>query len=281
PKRTVATRRASGVSNRISCRGDALGTSSSNAVRSSGDISLRMAATCSCAMQCNNDCCASTSRYSKTSAARAAGKTRKMMTRSSSGISTMTSATSAGGHSLNNSRKPAKSRASIRLRTSGMRILPTIRRECDISICVLAFARPESGANIFDAAALSDLDQQLDFIEGEDSLEGVVILSAKKSIFIAGADLKTLLHQAQTGEMRAFIAEGQRIFNRLAALKIPTCAAIHGACAGGGYEITLACDWRIASDDPTTRIGLPETTLGLIPAWGGCTRLPRLIGAEK
>ena len=156
-----------------------------------------------------------------------------------------------------------------------------IRREIDNGICLLTFDRPESGANIFDAATLSDLDQQLDFIEGEDSLEGVVILSAKKSIFIAGADLKTLLHQAQTGEMRAFIAEGQRIFNRLAALKIPTCAAIHGACAGGGYEITLACDWRVASDDSATRIGLPETTLGLIPAWGGCTRLPRLIGTEK
>src|SRR5438552_7443397 len=160
-------------------------------------------------------------------------------------------------------------------------VAPTIRREIDDSICVLTFDRPESGANIFDAAALSDLDQQLDFIEGEDSLEGVVILSAKKSIFIAGADLKTLLHQAQTGEMRAFIAEGQRIFNRLAALKIPTCAAIHGACAGGGYEITLACDYRVASDDSATRIGLPETTLGLVPAWGGSTRLPRLIGAER
>src|SRR5437763_8074719 len=160
-------------------------------------------------------------------------------------------------------------------------VAPTIRREIDDSICVLTFDRPESGANIFDAAALSDLDQQLDFIEGEDSLEGVVILSAKKSIFIAGADLKTLLRQAQAGEMRAFIAEGQRIFNRLAALKIPTCAAIHGACAGGGYEVALACDWRVASDDPSTRIGLPETTLGLIPAWGGCTRLPRLIGAER
>src|SRR5436189_2153344 len=156
-----------------------------------------------------------------------------------------------------------------------------IRREINNEICLLTFDRPESGANIFDAATLSDLDQQLDFIEKEDSLEGAMILSAKKSIFIAGADLKTLLHQAQTGEMRSFIAEVQRIFNRLAALKIPTCAAIHGACAGGGYEITLACDWRIASDDPATRIGLPETTLGLIPAWGGCTRLPRLIGAEK
>jgi 3-hydroxyacyl-CoA dehydrogenase/enoyl-CoA hydratase/3-hydroxybutyryl-CoA epimerase len=81
--------------------------------------------------------------------------------------------------------------------------------------------------------------------------------------------------------MRAFIAEGQRIFGRLADLKIPTVAAIHGACAGGGYEVTLACDYRVATDDPATRIGLPETTLGLIPAWGGCTRLPRLIGAEK
>jgi len=156
-----------------------------------------------------------------------------------------------------------------------------IRREIENGICLLTFDRPESGANIFDAVTLSDLDQQLDFIEEKDSLEGVVILSGKKSIFVAGADLKTLLQQAQTGEIRAFIAEGQRIFNRLAALKIPTCAAIHGACAGGGYEITLACDWRVASDDPVTRIGLPETTLGLVPAWGGCTRLPRLIGVEK
>src|SRR6266403_3107567 len=156
-----------------------------------------------------------------------------------------------------------------------------IQREIDHGICLLTFDRPESGANIFDAATLSDLDEQLDFIEEEDSLKGIVILSAKKSIFIAGADLKTLLHQAQTGELGGFIAEGQRIFNRLAAPKIPTCAAIHGACAGGGYEIALACDWRVASDDPATRIGLPETTLGLIPAWGGCTRLPRLIGAEK
>jgi 3-hydroxyacyl-CoA dehydrogenase/enoyl-CoA hydratase/3-hydroxybutyryl-CoA epimerase len=156
-----------------------------------------------------------------------------------------------------------------------------IQREVDNGICLLTFDRPESGANIFDAATMADLEQQLDAIEQDDSLGGVVILSAKKSIFIAGADLKTLLRQAQTGEMRAFIAAGQRIFNRLAALKIPTCVAIHGACAGGGYELALACDWRVASDDPSTRIGLPETTLGLIPAWGGCTRLPRLIGAER
>ncbi|MDQ3545071.1 MAG: 3-hydroxyacyl-CoA dehydrogenase NAD-binding domain-containing protein, partial [Verrucomicrobiota bacterium] len=159
---------------------------------------------------------------------------------------------------------------------------PTVRREIDQNgVCLLTFDRPDSGANIFDAAAMRDLSEQLDFIENEETLTGVIVTSAKKSIFIAGADLQTLLRQAQTGEMRAFIAEGQRIFNRLAALKIPTVAAIHGACAGGGYEITLACKHRVASDAPATRIGLPETTLGLVPAWGGATRLPRLIGSEK
>src|SRR5882724_3189017 len=159
---------------------------------------------------------------------------------------------------------------------------PMIRREIDDDhICLLTFDRPESGANVFDAATLDELNEHLDFVENDASLRALIIASAKKSIFIAGADLKTLLQQAQSGEMYAFIAEGQRIFNRLASLKIPTIAAIHGASAGGGYEVALACYYRIATDDPATRIGLPETTLGLIPAWGGCTRLPRLIGAEK
>jgi 3-hydroxyacyl-CoA dehydrogenase/enoyl-CoA hydratase/3-hydroxybutyryl-CoA epimerase len=154
-----------------------------------------------------------------------------------------------------------------------------IRREIgDDGICVLTFDRPESGANIFDAPTMQNLGEHLDAIEKDSTVCGVIVTSAKKSIFIAGADLKTLLKQAQTGELRAFIAEGQKIFNRLAALKIPTVAAIHGACAGGGYEVTLACDYRIASNNPATKIGLPETTLGLVPAWGGVTRLPRLIG---
>ena len=157
-----------------------------------------------------------------------------------------------------------------------------IRREIgDDRVCVLTFDRPDSGANIFDAATMSELSEHVDAIERDNSLRGVIITSAKKSIFIAGADLKTLLKQALTGEMGEFIAEGQRVFSRIAALKIPTVAAIHGACAGGGYEVTLACDYRVATDDPATRIGLPETTLGLIPAWGGSTRLPRLIGEDN
>jgi 3-hydroxyacyl-CoA dehydrogenase/enoyl-CoA hydratase/3-hydroxybutyryl-CoA epimerase len=154
-----------------------------------------------------------------------------------------------------------------------------IRREIgDDGICVLTFDRPESGANIFDAATMDSLREHVDALEKDASLKGVIVTSAKKSIFIAGADLQTLLRQAQTGELRAFIAAGQVVFNRLAALNVPTVAAIHGACAGGGYEITLTCDYRVASSDPATKIGLPETTLGLLPAWGGATRLPRLLG---
>src|SRR5713101_4891093 len=98
-----------------------------------------------------------------------------------------------------------------------------IQREIgDDHVCVLTFDRPESGANVFDAATLRELGEHLDLIESDASLRGLIIKSAKKSIFIAGADLKTLLKQAQTGELRDFIAEGQRVFNRIAALKIPT-----------------------------------------------------------
>src|SRR5207237_9138211 len=159
---------------------------------------------------------------------------------------------------------------------------PMIRRETsDDQICVLTFDRPDSGANIFDAATLDELNEQLDAVKKDASLRGLILVSAKKSIFVAGADLKTLLQGAKTDGMREFIKRGQQVFNRLANLRIPTVAAIHGASAGGGYEVALACDYRVASDVPATRIGLPETTLGLIPAWGGCTRLPRLIGAEK
>src|SRR5947208_1584728 len=157
-----------------------------------------------------------------------------------------------------------------------------IRREiADDRVCLLTFDRPDSGANIFDAATLDELNEHLAFVENDVSLRGLIVASAKKSIFVAGADLKTLLQQAQGSGMRAFIAKGQQAFNRLAGLKIPSVAAIHGASAGGGYEVALACDYRVATDDPATRIGLPETTLGLIPAWGGCTRLPRVIGAER
>ena len=158
----------------------------------------------------------------------------------------------------------------------------TIRRHVtDDQICILTFDRADSTANVFDRAALMDLNEQIDFVQCHPELRGLVLVSAKKSIFIAGADLTQLARAKSPEELREMIELGQVVFSRIAALNIPTVAAIHGACVGGGYEVCLACDYRLASPEKATKIGLPETQLGILPAWGGCTRLPRLIGFPK
>ena len=108
----------------------------------------------------------------------------------------------------------------------------------------------------------------------------VVVLSAKENIFIAGADLKWLGQLPDAAAAAQVSREGQALFSLLADFKVPVLCAIDGACAGGGYELALACHWRIASDAHPTLIGLPEVSHGLMPAWGGCVRLPRLIGAH-
>src|SRR5437868_5710683 len=156
-----------------------------------------------------------------------------------------------------------------------------LRRVTDDNICVLTFDKPNSSANVFNKATLDELDSHLDFITGEEQIKGVVLTSAKSSIFVAGADIKSIAKNTGESDLREFIELGQCVFNRIASLKIPTVAAIHGACVGGGYEVCLACDYRIASPEKTTKIGLPETQLGILPAWGGSTRLPRLIGLPK
>jgi 3-hydroxyacyl-CoA dehydrogenase/enoyl-CoA hydratase/3-hydroxybutyryl-CoA epimerase len=154
--------------------------------------------------------------------------------------------------------------------------MQTIRREMiDDAVCVLTFDRPNSSANIFDRATLEELEQQIDTLDA--TVRGLVLTSAKPTVFVAGADLHGVRSMTEA-ELTAFIELGQNVFNKLADLKIPTAAAIHGAAVGGGCEVALACDWRVASPDSCTKIGLPETKLGIVPAWGGCTRLPHLIG---
>lgn len=149
-------------------------------------------------------------------------------------------------------------------------------------ICTLTFDQPGSSANVFNMATLAELDEHLAFLESQTGLAGLILTSAKPSIFIAGADLHAIAAMSKDVErMENLIRLGQSLFSRLAGLPLPKIAVIHGACVGGGFELALACDYRIASLDKATKIGLPETQLGLIPAWGGCTRLPRLIGLPK
>jgi len=152
-----------------------------------------------------------------------------------------------------------------------------IRLNKNDGLATLTFDRADSSANIFDSDALEEFISVLESIHNDVSIKSLQITSAKPTIFIAGADIKKLAH-ATPGELASLIDLGHTAFSLLQSLPIPTLASIHGACLGGGYELALACDWRIASDAGCTKIGLPETQLGILPAWGGCTRLPRLLG---
>lgn len=143
----------------------------------------------------------------------------------------------------------------------------------------LVFDDPAGRANIFNPPTQAALRAAITALSSQ-PLKAVVVHSGKEKIFIAGADLKWLsaLPDAQTATQLS--RDGQELFALLDNLKVPVVCAIHGACAGGGYELALACHWRIATEAKETVIGLPEVGIGVIPGWGGCARLPRLIGAE-
>ena len=146
----------------------------------------------------------------------------------------------------------------------------------------------EFNTNSLNKKTFRELNDVLNFVEqfqatdNSDSINGVIFSSKKKNIFLAGADLFELSTLLDTPKAIEVVIEyGQETFTRISKLTIPTVACIHGACLGGGYELALACDYRIASNEQCTKIGLPEVTLGILPAWGGTTRLPRLIGLTK
>lgn len=147
-------------------------------------------------------------------------------------------------------------------------------------VLVLSFDRADAAVNTFSQDVLIELDSLLERL-AMDPPKGLVLASAKPSGFIAGADIKEFAEFDVKGTVGDAIRRGQQVFQRLAELPCPTVAAIHGFCMGGGTEISLACDYRIASKSPSTRIGLPEVKLGIYPGWGGSVRLPRLVGAPS
>ncbi|MDE2406608.1 MAG: enoyl-CoA hydratase/isomerase family protein [Xanthomonadaceae bacterium] len=151
-------------------------------------------------------------------------------------------------------------------------------RQRNDGVLVLYFDRADATVNAFSQAVLIELGQLLERIALEPP-KALVIASGKASGFIAGADLKEFQDFDRKGTVNDAIQRGQRTFQILAELRIPTAAAIHGFCMGGGTEIALACRYRVASSDASTRIGLPEVQLGIFPGWGGSARLPRLVGA--
>ena len=135
----------------------------------------------------------------------------------------------------------------------------------------------DASTNTLGGAVMLELASLLDELDRQPP-KGLVIRSGKAAGFIAGADIDEFSRIDSPAAARALVERGWNLFKRLAALPYPTLALVRGHCLGGGVELALACRYRIAVDEPATRMALPEVMLGIYPAWGGMLRLPRLIG---
>lgn len=146
-------------------------------------------------------------------------------------------------------------------------------------IATLTFDQPNEKVNTFNLAVIEELDKHLQELEKDPSVKLLVLDSGKTDSFIAGADLHGFAPAFKDPALlEKLIRTGHRTFNRLQNLPFPSVAVIHGTCLGGGLECALACTYRVVTDHPKTLLALPETTLGIIPGWGGTQRLPRLVG---
>jgi 3-hydroxyacyl-CoA dehydrogenase/enoyl-CoA hydratase/3-hydroxybutyryl-CoA epimerase len=148
-------------------------------------------------------------------------------------------------------------------------------------LATLRFDSPDHKVNVFTRAALTELESVIQDLAKRQDIDVLILLSGKPGSFIAGADLDEISRVTDPTEAEAGSRIGHRLFSAWESLPFPTLAAIRGVCLGGGTEISLASTWRVASDSAATRIGLPEVRLGILPGWGGSTRLPRLIGIAE
>ncbi|HEX5385630.1 MAG TPA: fatty acid oxidation complex subunit alpha FadJ [Gemmatimonadales bacterium] len=150
----------------------------------------------------------------------------------------------------------------------------------DNGIAVVTIDVPGAPVNTLGSAVTREWEELLERLRTDGTVRGIVLISAKSDSFIAGADIEEFTRLDGRAEAEALSRNGQALMDRVEQFPKPIVAAIHGACLGGGFELALACHWRVATDHPKSQIGLPEVKLGLIPGAGGCVRLPRLIGAR-
>ena len=149
-------------------------------------------------------------------------------------------------------------------------------------VAVVTIDCRDSRVNLLSSSVLGELEKALGVLETPGLCKGLVIISGKDNCFVAGADIKEIQH-AQADDVsleQVFEAcqRGKRVLARISALPLPTVAAIHGRCLGGGTELVLACKTRIASNDKSTLIGLPEVALGVLPGWGGTVKVAKKLG---
>ncbi|MDQ7048729.1 MAG: enoyl-CoA hydratase-related protein, partial [Enterobacterales bacterium] len=147
-------------------------------------------------------------------------------------------------------------------------------------IAEVNFDSQSGSVNKFDKATLGELNSVVAALNAESNVRGAIVTSSK-GVFIVGADINEFLAMFNDTreQMIEWCAQANAIFSAFEDLPFPTAVAINGFALGGGMEMALSCDFRIAT--PAARVGLPETQLGIIPGFGGTTRLPRLIGVDN
>lgn len=149
-------------------------------------------------------------------------------------------------------------------------------------VATLAFLVPGRSQNIFTRQVLEELGRALDVLDRGPAPTGLLIASGRAGSFFAGADLERLEEvvsgRVATAEIERICSAGRAVFDRLSSSAWPSVAVIDGVCLGGGLELALACDLRVATDAAATSLGCPEVKLGLLPGWGGTVRLARLVG---
>ena len=156
----------------------------------------------------------------------------------------------------------------------------TLTKQQD-GIAILTMDVANESMNTLKADFADEIASMLDDIESDNSVSGVVLCSAKKDSFVAGADVGMLAACSSASEAQLLSQQGQAIFDRIENSRKTFVAAIHGPALGGGLELALACHYRVCSDSPKTQLGLPEVQLGLLPGSGGTQRLPRVIGVQQ
>ena len=148
-------------------------------------------------------------------------------------------------------------------------------------VAVIWFDRPDKTVNTLSTSLMGEFEATLKAIRANKDIKAGVLISGKENSFIAGADIDDLNGVTSAAEGTALSREGQRVMLAVEDLGIPTVAAIHGDCLGGGLELALAATARIASESGKTKLGLPEVMLGLLPGAGGTVRLRKLVGLEE
>lgn len=152
-----------------------------------------------------------------------------------------------------------------------------VEKDAD-SIVWFYIDKANASANTFDSDVLDELMDATQHLANDKTAKAVIIASKKSSGFFAGADIEQFSQFENEEQALSFIEKGQKAFKLIDDLTIPSVALINGFCLGGGLELALACNYRIADENRKTRLGLPEVRLGIQPGWGGSVRLVRLIG---